>query len=322
VTTHTVSGFFLFFRGSPQVGAGTDDTTARGSGRREDSTPWATRVRPTRDEHTDADEGHAKRSHRRGRTKRALSRFFFFFFFFTGGGGGGGGGGGRGAGVFFFPPFSPNTGKPPGGRARLSRDIRRVDGRFHVPIASGATYLRSRKITPSRPRKGSGRKRRPPLFVILLVGGTIPAQGVGWAARRARATRCTFSASPSQGGRDQATMMDIPRDTCGGDKINAANTHGPRRRKTNDVGGLRHSDLVCRSGRRLRRISVSSTGIGGVDVNVQQMHDPRYRARTSAGKPAHDGHHRRLSFSRRSHDFPPRDIHSERTTRGFLILNR
>ena len=72
----------------------------------------------------------------------------------------------------------------------------------------------------------------------------------------------------------QATMLDIPRDTCwNGDKINVGNTQGPRQ-QANDVGGLVGVQISYVVDVDFAGFTGLVDGVGGVDVNVPtQMHD-------------------------------------------------
>ena len=101
---------------------------------------------------------------------------------------------------------------------------------IRVPIASGATYLRVEKIAPlAGANRVAGGPTTP--FFILLVGNDFRP---GVPGSRGDALHL-LGVNPKL---KQASMLDIPRDTCWqGDKINAANTHGACASAT-AVGGL------------------------------------------------------------------------------------
>jgi len=118
----------------------------------------------------------------------------------------------------------------------------------------------------------------------------------------------------------QASMIDIPRDTCwAGDKINAGNTHGPRS-QANAVGGLLGIQISYVVDVDFAGFTNLVDSVGGVDVNVPtQMHDRFSGAYFSPGKNHMNGT-QALAFSRDRHDFPSSDI--VRThNQGILILD-
>ena len=90
-----------------------------------------------------------------------------------------------------------------------------------MPIASGATYLRVEKISPlTGANRIAGAPSAP--FFILLVGNDFRP---GVTGSRGDALHL-LGVNPKL---KQASMLNIPRDTCWqGDKINAANTRGAR----------------------------------------------------------------------------------------------
>lgn len=183
---------------------------------------------------------------------------------------------------------------------------------YHVPIASGATYLRVEKLAPltSVDRVGGGPTA--PFFILLVGNDSRP--GVGGA--RGDALHL-LGVNPAK---HQATMLDIPRDTCwNGDKINAGNTHGPRQ-QANDVGGLVGVQISYVVDVDFAGFLGLVDGVGGVDVNVPtQMHDSYSGAYFSPGKTHMDGT-QALSFSRDRHDFPTSDI-IRTHNQGLLILD-
>ena len=117
---------------------------------------------------------------------------------------------------------------------------------YHVPLASGTTYLRVAKIAPlSGANRAAGTPNGP--FFILLVGND-DRPGVGGA--RGDALHLV-GVNPAK---HRASMIDIPRDTCWqGDKINVGNTRGPRA-QAQAVGGLDRCEHRVRRRRELRRL--------------------------------------------------------------------
>jgi LCP family protein required for cell wall assembly len=182
----------------------------------------------------------------------------------------------------------------------------------HVPIASGATYLRIEKLTPlsSADRVGGGLSS--PFFILLI--GNDERPGVGGARGDALHV---LGVNPAK---HQATMIDIPRDTCwNGDKINVGNTQGPRV-QANDVGGLVGVQISYVVDVNFAGFTSLVDGVGGVDVNVpMQMHDKFTGANFAPGLQHMTGA-QALQFSRDRHDFPTSDI--VRThNQGVLILD-
>ena len=116
----------------------------------------------------------------------------------------------------------------------------------HVPLASGATYLRVEKLAPLSAADRVGGGPTSPFFILLVGNDSRP--GVGGARGDALHV---LGVNPAK---HQATMLDIPRDTCwNGDKINAGNTQGPRAQAERRRRPRRRADLVRRR-RRLRRL--------------------------------------------------------------------
>jgi len=182
---------------------------------------------------------------------------------------------------------------------------------MHVPIASGATYLRIEKIAPlSSADRVSGGPTQP--FFILLVGND-SRPGVGGARGDALHV---LGVNPA---RHQATMLDIPRDTCwNGDKINAGNTHGPRQ-QANDVGGLLGVNISYVVDVDFAGFTSLVDGVGGVNLNVPtQMHDGYSGAYFNPGMQHMNGQNA-LAFSRDRHDFPSSDL-VRTSNQGILIL--
>ena len=186
---------------------------------------------------------------------------------------------------------------------------------MHVPIASGATYMRIEKVDADRHRPTASAARRTAPFFILLVGND-SRPGVGGARGDALHV---LGVNPAQ--KHQATMLDIPRDTCwNGDKINVGNTIGPRA-QANDVGGL---------------LGVPISYVVDVDfagfTATRRRRRRRQRERADAdarlvlGCVLHSGHapherRRRRWRSRATATTSRRATSSARTTRASLILD-
>jgi polyisoprenyl-teichoic acid--peptidoglycan teichoic acid transferase len=181
----------------------------------------------------------------------------------------------------------------------------------HVPLASGATYLRIEKLAPLTAADRAAGGPSSPFFILLVGNDSRP--GVGGARGDALHV---LGVNPAK---HQATMIDIPRDTCwNGDKINVGNTQGPRS-QANDVGGLVGVQISYVVDVDFAGFTGLVDGVGGVDVNVPtQMHDSYSGAYFSPG-PNHFSGFQALAFSRDRHDFPTSDI--VRThNQGILIL--
>ncbi|MDQ1456282.1 MAG: polyisoprenyl-teichoic acid--peptidoglycan teichoic acid transferase [Actinomycetota bacterium] len=186
-----------------------------------------------------------------------------------------------------------------------------LDG-MHVPLVSGATYLRVEKVaTRGRADRVAGALTTP--FFLLLVGND-SRPGVGGARGDALHV---LGVNPA---RHQASMIDVPRDTCWqGQKINVGNTHGPRA-QANDVGGLLGVNIAFVIDVDFAGFTGLVDGVGGFDVNVPTaMHDAYSGAFFTAGV-----HHMNgldaLAFSRDRHDFPQSDI-IRTSNQGRLILD-
>jgi LCP family protein required for cell wall assembly len=182
----------------------------------------------------------------------------------------------------------------------------------HVPIASGATYLRVSKIAPLTAADRVQGGPSAPFFILLVGNDSRP--GVGGARGDALHV---MGVNPAK---HQASMIDIPRDTCwNGDKINVGNTHGPRA-QADDVSGLVGVPISYVVDVDFAGFTSLVDGVGGVDVNVPtEMHDAFSGAYFSAGKNHMNGT-QALSFSRDRHDFPTSDI-VRTNNQGLLILD-
>ena len=181
-----------------------------------------------------------------------------------------------------------------------------------LPIGSRATYLRIEKVERNR---GANRVVRGPTqpFFILLVGND-SRPGVGGARGDALHV---LGVNPRL---HQASMIDIPRDTCWqGDKINVGNTQGPSV-QANDVGGLLGIDISYVVDVDFAGFIGLVDGVGGLTVNVRTpMHDSYSGAYFAPGLHHMNGTEA-LAFSRDRHDFPQSDI-IRTSNQGLLILD-
>jgi LCP family protein required for cell wall assembly len=182
----------------------------------------------------------------------------------------------------------------------------------HVPLASGATYLRVSKVAPSSVADAVGGAPGSHFFILLVGNDSRP--GVGGARGDALHV---LGVNP---GLHEASMIDIPRDTCwNGDKINAGNTQGPRQ-QANDVGGLLGIPISYVVDVDFAGFTGLVDGVGGVNVNVPTpMHDTYSGAYFSPGMQHMDGQSA-LAFSRDRHDFPSSDI-IRTHNQGLLLLD-
>jgi LCP family protein required for cell wall assembly len=183
---------------------------------------------------------------------------------------------------------------------------------IHVPLASGATYLRVAKVAPISAADTVGGAPDSHFFILLVGNDSRP--GVGGARGDALHV---LGVNPLL---HRATMIDIPRDTCwNGDKINVGNTQGPRQ-QANDVGGLLGIPISYVVDVDFAGFTGLVDGIGGVNVNVPtQMHDTYSGAYFSPGMQHMNGS-QALAFSRDRHDFPSSDI-IRTHNQGILILD-
>ncbi len=182
----------------------------------------------------------------------------------------------------------------------------------HVPIASGATYLRVEKVAPLSAADRVGGGPGAPFFILLVGNDSRP--GVGGA--RGDALHL-LGVNPAK---HQATMLDIPRDTCwAGDKINVGNTRGPRT-QANDVGGLVGVQISYVVDVDFAGFLGLVDGIGGVDVERADADARHVLRRVLQPRRHHMDGTQALAFSRDRHDFPTSDI--VRThNQGLLILD-
>ena len=183
---------------------------------------------------------------------------------------------------------------------------------YHVPIASGTTYLRVAKIAPLDGANRAASTPSAPFFILLV--GNDDRPGVGGA--RGDALHLV-GVNPAK---HRASMIDIPRDTCWqGDKINVGNTRGPRG-QAQAVGSLTGVNIAYVVDVNFAGFMGLIDGIGGLYVNVPtQMHDSYSGAYFSPGVQHMTGT-QALSFSRDRHDFPQSDI-IRTNNQGRLILD-
>ncbi len=183
---------------------------------------------------------------------------------------------------------------------------------IHVPIASGATYLRVTKLHPIAAADRIGGGPAQPFFILLVGNDSRP--GVGGARGDALHV---LGVNPAM---HRASLLDIPRDTCwNGDKINVGNTHSPRA-QADDVGGLLGISISYVVDVDFDGFIHLVDGVGGVNVNVPTvMHDTYSGAYFDPGV-----HHMSgldaLAFSRDRHDFPQSDI-IRTHNQGLLLLD-
>jgi LCP family protein required for cell wall assembly len=182
---------------------------------------------------------------------------------------------------------------------------------YHIPFASGATYLTVIKMPASANADRVGGAPNGVFFILLVGNDSRP--GVGGARGD---SLHVLGINPAK---HQATMLDIPRDTCWhGDKINAGNTVGPRQ-QANDIDGLVgiHTSYVVDVD--FASFIALVDGVGGVNVPVpMEMHDSYSGAYFHPGMQHMTGL-QALAYSRDRHDFPTSDI--VRThNQGILIL--
>ncbi len=180
-----------------------------------------------------------------------------------------------------------------------------------VPLASGATWLRVEKLTPVGVDRVAGGPSAP--FFILLVGND-SRPGVGGARGDALHV---LGVNPAK---HQATLIDVPRDTCWhGDKINVGNTKSPRA-QADAVGGLLGVPISYVVDVDFAGFTGLVDGVGGVDVNVpMKMHDTYSGAYFDPGVHHMSGQDA-LAFSRDRHDFPTSDLVRSQN-QGLLILD-
>lgn len=151
-----------------------------------------------------------------------------------------------------------------------------------------------------------------PFFVLLVGNDSRP--GVGGARGDALHV---VGVNPK---RHEASMINIPRDTCwNGDKINVGNTRGPRA-QADAVSGLTGVPVDYVIDVDFAGFMALVDGVGGVEVNVPvAMSDSYTGAYFPAGRMRMNGG-QALAFARNRHDFPDSDI-SRTYNQGLLILD-
>ncbi|HEY3831193.1 MAG TPA: LCP family protein [Acidimicrobiia bacterium] len=185
----------------------------------------------------------------------------------------------------------------------------------HIPFVEGKTYIAVQKLhaafTP-RPDGSNG-----PLFIMFIGSDLRP--GVGGA--RGDALHL-MGINPTL---HQATILDIPRDTCadvpgsGHTKINAANEGGNAAQQTQAVASLVGVPVSYAVEVDFAGFMALVDGVGGVDVNIPYpMHDSYSNADFDPG-PRHLNGVLALAFARDRHSFPTSDI--QRTwDQGYLMI--
>jgi LCP family protein required for cell wall assembly len=181
-----------------------------------------------------------------------------------------------------------------------------------IPIATGATYLRVEKVPAAEgANRVAGGLTNP--FYVLLVGNDA-RPGVG--GSRGDALH-VMGVNPKL---KRATLINIPRDTCwNGDKINVANTRGPRA-SAEAVGGLLGVPIAYVVDVDFAGFESIIDGVGGVDVNVPMPMDDEFSGAVFSQGKNHMTGRQALAFSRNRHDFPNSDI-TRTSNQGVLILD-
>jgi LCP family protein required for cell wall assembly len=171
--------------------------------------------------------------------------------------------------------------------------------------------MRVHKFTPTAAANQAG--AAPGMFFMLLVGND-SRPGVGGA--RGDALHLV-GVNPAA---NQATMLNIPRDTCwNGDRINAANTRGARA-SAEAVGGLVGVPVAYVVEVDFAGFTSLVDGVGGVDVNVPVPMDDHFSGAVFGQGMNHMSGQQALAFSRNRHDFPTSDI-ARTGNQGGLVLD-
>jgi LCP family protein required for cell wall assembly len=182
----------------------------------------------------------------------------------------------------------------------------------HIPFASGATYLRVEKLSPTAGVDRVAGGLTEPFFVLLVGNDSRP--GVGGARGDALHV---MGVNPQL---KRATLVNIPRDTCwNGDKINVANTRGPRS-SADAVGALLGVPISYVVDVDFAGFEALVDGVGGVDVNVPMPMDDEFSGAVFSQGKNHMTGRQALAFSRNRHDFPNSDI-TRTANQGVLILD-
>ena len=182
---------------------------------------------------------------------------------------------------------------------------------YKLPFASGATYLRAQKLQTVGDADRSHAPTAP--FYVLLIGND-ERPGIGGA--RGDALHLV-GVNPTL---RQASMLNIPRDTCwNGDKINAANAQGGGPASAAAVGGIVGVGVNYVVEVNFDKFQALVDGVGGVVINIPfEMHDSYSGAFFQPGVQRLNGN-QALAFSRNRHDFPSSDI-ARTGNQGLLIL--
>jgi LCP family protein required for cell wall assembly len=182
----------------------------------------------------------------------------------------------------------------------------------HIPLASGTTYLRVEKLPGAEGANRVAGGLTNPFYVLLVGNDSRP--GIGGARGDALHV---MGINPKL---KRATMINIPRDTCwNGDKINVANTRGPRA-SAEAVGGMIGVPIAYVVDVDFAGFEALVDGVGGVDVNVPMPMDDHFSGAVFSQGKNHMTGRQALAFSRNRHDFPNSDI-TRTSNQGVLILD-
>lgn len=178
-----------------------------------------------------------------------------------------------------------------------------------VPLASGATWMRLERTAAV---DAAGAPDDP--FFMLLVGTDLRP---GVPGARGDALHLV-GVNPQL---DQATMLDIPRDTClAGAKINGAHARGGPRGQADAVGELVGVPVSYALSVDFAGFQSLVDGVGGVTVDVPFAMDDEYSGAVFDPGVQRLNGGQALAFSRDRHDFPSSDL--QRTeNQGLLIIS-
>lgn len=185
---------------------------------------------------------------------------------------------------------------------------------FKIPFASASTYIKVQKVSSAH-YAGD-----PEHVTFILLVGSDYRPGVG--GSRGDALHVLGVNSELE----QATMINIPRDTCasvpgyGTTKINAANGKGGPRLQAQVIGDMLGVNIAYAVAVDFAGFEALVDGVGGVTVNVpSEMSDHYSGAYFSPGEVRMSGN-QALAFSRDRHDFAQGDIQRS-WNQGYLILS-